>query len=87
MDQEEKEILRETFELTKENNKMLRKVRRVQKFQAFWNVLKILVIIGIAFGIFIYLEPYMEKAMNVFNQISGMKQSLDNSSLGNIFKK
>lgn len=87
MEQEEKEILRETFELAKENNKMLRKVRGVQKFQAFWSILKILVIAGIAFGVFIYLEPYMQKIMNTFNQISGMKQELDNSPFKDIFNK
>lgn len=87
MEQEEKEILKETLELTKENNKMLKKVRGVQKFQAFWSILKILVIVGVAFGVFIYLEPYFEKVMKTFNEISGIKQDLDNSPIKDIFNK
>jgi preprotein translocase subunit SecE len=86
-DPESKKLLKDTFELARENNRMLRKVRGVQKRQALWSIMKIIVIAAIALGAFYYLEPYMEKAMNVFNQISGMKQSLDNSSFGNIFKK
>jgi hypothetical protein len=86
MDPESKKLLEEIFELSRENNKMLRKVRGVQKFQAFWSILKILVIVGVAFGSFYYLEPYLEKAMTFFNQISGMKQSLDSSAIGNVLK-
>jgi hypothetical protein len=87
MDPESKKLLEETFELSKENNKMLRKVRGVQKFQAFWSILKILVIVGIAFGAFYYFEPYLQRAMSLFNEISGMKQNLGNSSLEEMLKK
>ena len=86
MEPEDKKLLKETFELAKENNKLLRKVRGVQKWQAFWSIFRIVIIIGIALGVAYYLEPYMEKAITVFNQVSGMKQSLDSSSLGGILK-
>ena len=86
MQPEEKKLLEETFELAKDNNKMLHKVRSIQKIQAFWSILKIIVIVGIALGAAYYLEPYFNKAMDLFNQISGMKQGLDNSSIGDMFK-
>ena len=86
MDPESKKLLEETFELSKENNKMLHTVRRIQKMQAFWSILKIVVVIGIALGAAYYLEPYFEKAMNLFNQVSGIKQSVDNVSLQNVLK-
>jgi len=83
---EDKKLLKETFELAKENNKLLRKVRGVQKWQAFWSVFRVIIILGIALGAAYYLEPYMEKIITLFNQVSGMKQSLDASSLGGILK-
>jgi len=86
MDSESKKLLEETFELAKENNKMLRRVRGFQKWQSFWSILKILVVIGVSLGVVYYLEPYLEKAMSVFNQISGMKQSVDSASIQNMLK-
>lgn len=86
MEPEDKKLLKETFELAKENNKLLRKVRGVQKWQAFWSVFRVIIILGIALGAAYYLEPYMEKIITLFNQVSGMKQSLDASSLGGILK-
>ena len=86
MEPEDKKLLKETFELAKENNKLLRKVRGVQRWQAFWSVFRVIIIMGIALGALYYLEPYMEKIITLFNQVSGMKQSLDASSLGGILK-
>ena len=86
MDPESKDLLEKTFELTKENNKMLHRVRRVQKMQALWSSIKILVVIAVTLGAAYYLQPYFEKAMSAFNQISGMQQSLNNSSLQDILK-
>jgi len=87
MNPEEKALLEETLELSRDNNKMLHKVRGVQKREALWSILKILLIVGIAFGAFYYLEPYLNKVMNVFTQISGMKQNVDPSVLQNALKK
>jgi hypothetical protein len=79
MDPESKKLIEETLALAKENNKMLHKVRRVQKFSAFWQGLKILVIVGVAFGLFYYMEPYLNKIINLYNTISGTEQKLNNN--------
>jgi hypothetical protein len=86
MDAEERGLLEKTLKLTEENNRLIHKVRGVQKRQAFWSVLKILVILGIALGAFYYLEPYLDKLMNVFNSIPGLKQNLDSDSLQEMLK-
>jgi len=86
MEQEEREILEKTLKTAEENNKMLHRVRGVQKRQALWTVLKFLVIFGVAVGAFYYIEPYLEKVVNVFNSISGVKQSVDTSSVGEMLK-
>jgi hypothetical protein len=80
MDSESKKLIEETFELEQENNRMLHKVRSVQKWDTFWSGLKIIVIVGIAFGSFYFLEPYMDKVMNLYNSFSGTKQTTSSSS-------
>jgi hypothetical protein len=86
MDGESRKLLEETFELTKENNKLLHRVRGVQKWQAFWSIARIVIIAGIALGALYYLEPYIEKLIGIYNQISGVKQTIDSASLQNILK-
>ncbi len=77
MDLESNKLLEKTFALAQENNKMLRRVRGVQKWSAFWQALKILVIIGVAFGLFYYIEPYLDKMLNLYNSISSTEQKLN----------
>lgn len=86
MDSEEKDLLEKTFELEKENNKMLHRIRGVQRRQALWTVFKFLLIFGIAIGAFYYIEPYLEKVAEIFNKISGIEQGIDTSSLKEMLK-
>ena len=86
MDSESKDLLEKTFELEKENNKLLHKVRSFQNMQTLWSTLKIIVIIGVGLGAAYYFQPVFEKVMNIFNQVSGMKQSADNASLEKLLK-
>ncbi|MFH1608580.1 MAG: hypothetical protein ABH951_00995 [Patescibacteria group bacterium] len=60
MEKEEKELLKVAFNLTEENNKMLHKIRGVQKRQAFFGILKMLFFIGLALGAFYFLQPYVK---------------------------
>lgn len=70
MDPESKRLLEETLELTQENNKMLHKVRSIQKWATFWSLLKVFLVIGIALGSFYFLEPYIDQLMNVYSGAS-----------------
>ena len=85
MDPESKELLEKTFQLIEENNKMLRKVRGVQKRQTLWSVIRLMVIIAVTVGALYYVEPYLEKVLSIFNQITG-KQTLDPAVLQNALK-
>jgi len=87
MDPESKKLLEETFSLAQKNNKMLRKVRNVQKWAIFWHTLKILVIIGLIFGSFYYIEPYLNKILDLYSSISNTEQKLNNiGSVSDILK-
>ena len=87
MDQESKQLLQNTLVLAEENNKMLHKIRGVQKRGTLWQVLKLIIIIGIALGSFYYIEPYLNKIMDLYNSVSGMQQQINNSPIQDLLKK
>lgn len=80
MDPESKKLLQATFEIAKENNAMLHKVRAVQKRTALFSIIKLLVIVGLSYGAFVYLEPYFDKVINAYNSISTFEQKVDINS-------
>jgi len=59
MSPEDRELLQNTFNLSKENNKILRKMRHSQKVSSVMQVVYWLIIIGIAVGAFYFLQPYI----------------------------
>jgi hypothetical protein len=79
MDPESKKLLEETLVLARENNSILHKVRSVQKWSTYWQTLKILLIVGIAFGAFYFMEPYVNKMIELYNSISGTTQKVDST--------
>lgn len=84
METEEKKLLQNTFNLAEENNKMLHKVRGVQKRHAIFSVLKIVIIIGIAVGAYYFLQPFVKSVLK-FIQDSGA--SIDQlKNLGSMFQ-
>jgi hypothetical protein len=74
MDPESKKLLEDTFRLSEENNRMLRRMRKVQKWTTILRVLYFVVILGIAVGAFYYLTPYIEGVLNVYSSVSGFEE-------------
>jgi len=68
MNPEERKLLQNTFNLAEENNKMLHKVRGVQKRQVLFSVLKWIIIIGITVGAFYFLEPYVQQLQSLIEK-------------------
>ncbi len=66
MDPDSKKLLEETFALVKENHEMLKRVRRVQKQQAFFRFMYWVFIIGISIGAFYFLQPYINQTQQFF---------------------
>jgi len=69
MDPELKKLTEVNMELLKENNRMLKKMRRTQKRSTFFKFLYWLVIIGIALGGFYFLQPYFQQVKVLYEQI------------------
>lgn len=73
MEQNQNDLLRETYQLAKENNKILHKMRR----NAFWGgILKfifyILVLVVAPLWLYAtYLAPIMQEAVATINEIQG----------------
>ena len=68
-DQGLKELLEANIKLSKENNRMLKKMRSAQKRANFLKLLYWLIIIGIAVGGFYFLQPYFEVVQDLYQQI------------------
>lgn len=67
----------EILELTRENNKMLRATRRVQRITSLFTFLYWAVILGSIFGVYYYFQPTIEKYMKVFQNSVGILQSFE----------
>ena len=90
MESNQNDLLRETYELAKENNRMLHKMRR----NAFWGgVLKVLIWTGfIVVPIWlysVYLAPVVQDVQQTLNQVqgAGAKAQGQLNGLGDILKQ
>ena len=84
MDPKEKEILQRTFEYVRENNKILRSLRRSAHLAGFLRILYWLIILGGAVLIYKYLEPFIGTLTSLFQSpgnLEGLRESLKSGIL------
>lgn len=77
MTPEEKELLRETAELTKENHKILKSMQRNARIASFFRAIYWIFIIGSAVGAYYFIQPYIEALGSSY---SSLKDNLSNIS-------
>jgi hypothetical protein len=80
MTPEDRQLLRETAELAKENNKILKGIRRSNRLALLWRIIYWSMIIGLAYGSFIYMEPYIKQLRVTWNSIQEDVGSLKNTA-------
>ena len=68
-DEELKELLERNLEESKDNNRLLKKIARVYKWQMTFSLIKWAIIIGSAFGLYYFLQPYLENLTNTYSEI------------------
>lgn len=73
MDEQEKKLLEQTYELVKENNQILHRMRRDQKRAFMFRVIYWVIILSFAYGAYFYIEPYVQKFITLY---SSSNQSL-----------
>jgi hypothetical protein len=78
MDKELRDMLQENLELSRENNKLLKKVRGVQKRTHLFRLAYWIIIIGITLGAYYYIQPYLEKIISMYNEGAGSILQLQN---------
>lgn len=96
MDPEIKSLLEENLKLSKENNELLVKVHRVQKWAQYSRLFYWVIILGITYGAFYYLQPYLDSLLNIYtggvgtatniNSISDIKNNMDIDQMKDLIK-
>lgn len=76
MNPNEKELLEKTYELEKENNRMLRSIRNSGRWSLIFRVFYWLIIIGLSVGAFYFIQPYLQSLMDTYSNVQ--------DSIGNI---
>ncbi len=78
MTPEEKSLLERTYVLAEENNSILRKMRRANRWSTTFSIIYWVVIIGAGLGAYYALQPYLMSAIKVINQGQSLLNSLNN---------
>ena len=84
MNPEEKQMLEETLELSQENNKMLKHIRRSQKMAAVMRIFYWVLVLVISYGAYTFAEPYVNQMINIFQSSQTELNNIRN--LGNKLK-
>ncbi len=71
MNPQDRDLLQKTYDLAKDNNKILHGIRRSNRWSAVMRVIYWAVIIGASFGAYYYIQPYLDTAMKAYSQIQG----------------
>ena len=82
MDDKEKQLLREMYEMTEENNRILRKMNRRSLWSGFFRLLYWIIVLAIAFGAYYYVQPYLKVLLNTYDSVStqlGQVKTVTNS--------
>ena len=69
MDSKDRTHLEQILKLTEENNKLLAKLYRSLWWSRAWKIVYWAVIIGIAFGSFYFLKPYVDKVQALLGSV------------------
>lgn len=77
MTPEERHLLEETLTLSKENNKMLRKMYSIARWARVARIIYWLVLVGASIGAFYYVQPYLEQLLSVYTGIQDGVQKVN----------
>ncbi len=83
VDPETKQMLAESLELARENNKLLRSLHRSQRWSLIATILRWVVIVGISVGAFYFVEPYLKNLLNIYTNTIPELQGKKSGTSGN----
>jgi len=77
MDQELKQLLEENIKINKENNDLIHKVYRIQRWAQITRYLYWFIIIAGSLGAFYFLKPYLGNVINLYTGGAGDTTSFE----------
>ena len=81
MDSEIRELVKESVEISRENNVLLEKLVWHQKVSSWLSYLKWIIIIGSTVGALYYLQPMMDNLLGQYKELLGTVSDISVSSL------
>ncbi len=69
MNPEEKELLEKTYELSKENNHILKGIKNSKRWSALFRFIYWIIIVGVSVGVFYFVQPYINSVLKMYNDI------------------
>lgn len=69
---EDKEI-KELLENQKEILVFVQKLWKAEKWRRFWTILRYIIFLGVIFGSFYFLTPYIEKLIGLINEFQSIQ--------------
>lgn len=64
-----REDLEETREIVERNHEILQSIERTMFWRRVFSIVYWLIIIGVAVGLFYFLDPYIDRLWNAYSQI------------------
>jgi hypothetical protein len=88
MSPEEKSLLERTYKMTEENNAILKSIRNSNRWIIAYKILYWVIILGLSFGAYYSLKPYMETLFGAYGQLQGEAGGIQNisSTLSDLLK-
>ena len=92
MDPETKNLLIETNTLVKENHILLKKLRRGQVIAGITRLFYWIVILGLSFGAFYFIQPYLNSLLSIYTGKSSdigatLPKNVDLNNITNLLKQ
>ena len=61
-------MLKEMYRVNRENHEYLRKIDQRQRYGVYWKFFWFAIVLGSALGIYYFVQPYVDQAVNFYDQ-------------------
>lgn len=78
MDIQEKRMLEESLALARENNRLIKKIRRSALWGRAARVVYWVIIFGATIGAFYFIQPYIEGVQSLYQDVQGTQNGFQN---------
>lgn len=87
MDEEIKEKIEKTYELSIENNRILRRIRRSNILGLIFKIIVFVVVTGVGTWFYVYiLHPYLQQMIETYNSVQGGVENIGSEVDSNLKK-